>query len=150
MSKSSRLIDIVSHLILPTIVIGIGSIASIMRIMRANFIDAIRAEFVITARAKGVQEGIIMFKHVLRNAINPLISSFGFALSALLSGSLLVEIVMNYPGLGQLIYQSLLREDQFVVLAAIMMSCTLLVIGNLIADIILAWSDPRIRFERDT
>ena len=87
---------------------------------------------------------------MLRNAINPLISSFGFALSALLSGSLLVEIVMNYPGLVQLIYQSLLREDQFVVLAAIMMSCTLLVIGNLIADIILAWSDPRIRFERDT
>ncbi len=148
MTAPRQFLDIISHLILPTIVIGIGSIASIMRIMRANFLDVIRAEYVMTARAKGVKEGYIMFKHVLRNAINPLISAFGFALSALLSGSLLVEIVMNYPGLGQLIYQSLLREDQFVVLAAIMMSCTLLVLGNLMADIILAWSDPRIRLEQ--
>ena len=147
MSAPARFVDILKHLALPTIVMGIGGIASIMRIMRANFLDEIRSEYVTTARAKGLAEGIVMFKHVLRNAINPLISAFGFALSGLLSGSLLVEIVMNYPGLGQLIYQSLLREDQFVVLAAIMMSCTLLVLGNLCADILLARSDPRIRLE---
>ncbi len=147
MSRPLQFFDILKHLALPTIVIGIGGIASIMRIMRANFLDVIRAEYVNTARAKGLPEGVVMFRHVLRNAINPLISAFGFALSGLLSGSLLVEIVMNYPGLGQLIYQSLLREDQFVVLAAIMMSCTLLVLGNLCADILLAGSDPRIRLE---
>src|SRR5690606_24019234 len=133
----ARLLDRLHHLVLPTIVLGIGSIAGLMRIMRANFLDTIRAEYVQTARAKGVPEGWVMFKHVLRNAINPLVSAFGFAFSSLLSGALIVEIVMNYPGLGNLIYQSLLREDQFVVLAAIMLSCTMLVIGNLLADICL-------------
>lgn len=135
------------HLVLPTLALGIGSIASIMRIMRANFLDTIRAEFVISARAKGLSEFIVMFKHALRNAINPLVSAFGFAFSGLLSGALMVEIVLQYPGLGQLMYQSILREDQFVVLAAVMMGCTMLVLGNLLADVLLAWSDPRIRLE---
>lgn len=88
-----------------------------------------------------------MFKHVLRNALNPLISSFGFSFAGLLSGALIVEIVMNYPGLGNLVYQALLREDQFVVLAAILLSSVMLVAGNLVADLLLAWSDPRIRLE---
>jgi peptide/nickel transport system permease protein len=136
------------HLVLPTLALGIGSIASIMRIMRANFLDTIRAEFVTTARAKGLSEFVVMFKHALRNAINPLVSAFGFAFSGLLSGALMVEIVLQYPGLGQLMYQSILREDQFVVLAAVMMGCSMLVLGNLLADVLLAWSDPRIRLEK--
>lgn len=139
--------DRIYHLILPTLALGIGSIASIMRIMRSNFLDVIRAEFVTTARAKGLRENLIMFKHVLRNAINPLVSSFGFAFSSLLSGALIVEIVLQYPGLGNLLYQSLLREDIFVVLASVLLSCTMLVLGNLVSDILLAWSDPRIRLE---
>jgi peptide/nickel transport system permease protein len=143
----AQILDRLHHLVLPTIVLGIGGVAGLMRIMRANFLDTIRAEYVQTARAKGVPEGWVMFRHVLRNALNPLISAFGFAFSSLLSGALIVEIVMNYPGLGNLIYQSLLREDQFVVLASIMMSCVMLVLGNLVADLCLAWSDPRIRLE---
>lgn len=147
MSWLEQMLDRAHHLILPTLALGIGSIASIMRIMRANFLDTIRAGFVTTARAKGQREFIVMFKHALRNAINPLVSAFGFAFSGLLSGALMVEIVLQYPGLGQLMYQSILREDQFVVLAAVMMGCTMLVLGNLLADILLAWSDPRIRLE---
>jgi peptide/nickel transport system permease protein len=147
MSWFEQMLDRAHHLILPTMALGIGSIASIMRIMRANFLDTIRAGFVTTARAKGQREFIVMFKHALRNAINPLVSAFGFAFSGLLSGALMVEIVLQYPGLGQLMYQSILREDQFVVLAAVMMGCTMLVLGNLLADILLAWSDPRIRLE---
>ena len=147
MSWFEQILDRAHHLILPTLALGIGSIASIMRIMRANFLDTIRAGFVTTARAKGQHEFIVMFKHVLRNAINPLVSAFGFAFSGLLSGALMVEIVLQYPGLGQLMYQSILREDQFVVLAAVMMGCTMLVLGNLLAVILLAWSDPRIRLE---
>jgi len=135
------------HLILPTLALGIGSVASIMRIMRANFLDTMRAEYVATARAKGLSEFAVIFKHTLRNAINPLVSSFGFAFSGLLSGALMVEIVLQYPGIGQLMYQSILREDQFVVLASVMMGCSMLVLGNLLADILLAWSDPRIRLE---
>ena len=147
MSWFEQMLDRAHHLILPTMALGIGSIASIMRIMRANFLDTIRAGFVTTARAKVQREFIVMFKHALRNAINPLVSAFGFAFSGLLSGALMVEIVLQYPGLGQLMYQSILREDQFVVLAAVMMGCTMLVLGNLLADILLAWSDPRIRLE---
>jgi peptide/nickel transport system permease protein len=147
LSSGAQFLDRAYHLVLPTLVLGIGGVAGLMRIMRASFLDTIRADYVQTARAKGVPEGLVMFKHVLRNAINPLISSFGFSFSSLLSGALIVEIVMNYPGLGNLIYNALLREDQFVVLAAIMLSCTMLVLGNLVADICLAWSDPRIRLE---
>lgn len=147
LSAGGQFIDRIYHLILPTLVLGIGGVAGLMRVMRANFLDTIRAEYVQTARAKGVPEGVVMFKHVLRNALNPLISAFGFSFSGLLSGALIVEIVMNYPGLGNLIYQALLREDQFVVLAAIMLSCVMLVLGNLVADLCLAWSDPRIRLE---
>ena len=122
-------------------------IAGVMRIMRANFLDYMRAEFVNTARAKGLPEGVVMFKHVLRNAINPLITAFGFALSGLLSGALLVENIMNYPGLGQLVFEALLKQDQFVVMAAVMMGALMLIVGNLLADLLLAWSDPRIRLE---
>ncbi|GHC12084.1 ABC transporter permease subunit [Cerasicoccus arenae] len=144
-----KIADYAYHLILPTLVLGLGSVASMMRIMRANFIDYMRQEFAITARAKGLSEKVVMFKHVLRNAINPLITSLGFAFSSLLSGALLVENVMNYPGLGQLIYQSLLEEDEYVVMAALTISVVMLVFGNLLADLFLAWSDPRVRLSED-
>lgn len=147
MSTGEKFLDYAHHLILPTIVLGAGMVAGMMRIMRANFLDYMRAEFVDTARAKGLPEGKVMFKHVLRNAINPLITAFGFAFSTLLSGALLVENVMNYPGLGQLIFEAFLRQDQFVVLAAVLMSALMLMLGNLLADLLLAWSDPRIRLE---
>ncbi|MFZ5807115.1 MAG: ABC transporter permease [Verrucomicrobiota bacterium] len=139
--------DYMWHLILPTLVLGIGGVAGMMRLMRANFLDAIRAEYVTTARAKGLTERVVMFHHVFRNAINPMLTMLGFAIAGLLSGSLLVENVMNYPGLGRLIYEAFIREDQFVVLGSVMLGSALLVFGNLIADILLAWSDPRIRYE---
>jgi ABC-type dipeptide/oligopeptide/nickel transport system permease subunit len=142
-----RLADYAYHLILPTIVLGIGGVAGMMRIMRANFIDYMQAEFATTARAKGLRERVIMFKHVLRNAINPLITSLGFSFASLLSGALLVENVMNYPGLGQLIYDALVREDQYVVMAGVIIGVVMLVLGNLLADVLLGWSDPRIRVE---
>ncbi|MGC6425120.1 MAG: ABC transporter permease subunit [Lentimonas sp.] len=142
-----QLVDYAYHLILPTIVLGIGSVAGMMRVMRANFIDYMQAEFATTARAKGIRENVIMFKHVLRNAINPLITSMGYSFAGLLSGALLVENVMNYPGLGQLIYDAIVREDQYVVMAGVLMGVVMLVMGNLLADILLAWADPRIRVE---
>ena len=148
MNLSQQFWDRARHLVLPTLALSIGSIASILRIMRANFLDVMAADFVRTARAKGLSAVRVNALHVTRNALNPLISSFGFAFSGLLSGALMVEIVLQYPGLGQLMYQSILREDQFVVLASVMLGCVMLVLGNLIADILLAWSDPRIRLEK--
>lgn len=148
LTPGAKILDMAHHLILPTIVLGIGSVAGLMRIMRSSFLDVIRADYVTTARAKGVPEGWIMFRHVFRNAINPLVSMMGFAFSTLLSGSLLVETVMNYPGLGQLIFHAFLRQDQFVVLGAVVMGSVMLILGNLIADIALAKIDPRIRLEK--
>ncbi|MCH8474778.1 MAG: ABC transporter permease subunit [Opitutales bacterium] len=147
MSATAQLGDLAYHLILPTIVLGIGGIAGMMRIMRANFIDYMRAEFVNTARAKGLGERVVMFKHVLRNAINPLITAFGYTFASLLSGALLVENVMNYPGLGQLIFQSIVTQDQYVVLAGLMVGTFMLMSGNFLADLLLAKCDPRIRLE---
>ncbi|MCH2074018.1 MAG: ABC transporter permease subunit [Puniceicoccaceae bacterium] len=143
----ARILDYGYHLILPTVVLGIGSVAGMMRIMRANFIDYMQAEFATTARAKGLAERVIMFKHILRNAINPLITAFGYSFASLLSGALLVENVMNYPGLGQLIYEALIREDQYVVMAGVLIGVVMLVFGNLFSDLLLGWMDPRIRLE---
>ncbi len=148
LSPAAQYIDILKHLCLPVLVLAVGGVAGMMRVMRANFLDDMRAQYVTTARAKGVPEGRVMFVHVLRNAINPLITSLGFALSGLLSGAVLVENVMNYPGLGQLIYDAIVRKDQDVVLAAVTIGCVMLLLGNLLADVLLAASDPRIRLEK--
>jgi len=147
LGPTARLLDMAHHLILPTIVLGIGSVAGMMRILRANFIDYMQAEFATTARAKGLRERVIMFKHVLRNAINPLITSLGFAFSSLLSGAVLVENIMNYPGLGRLLFDSIMASDQYVVMAGVVVGCVMLMLGNMFADILLAWSDPRIKLE---
>lgn len=137
--------DYLYHLILPTFVLGLGGVAGMMRLLRANLLDDLRSGFVSTARAKGLTESAILFRHVLRNAINPFLSSMGSIFAGLLGGSLLVENVLNYPGLGQLLYEALLREDQFLVLASVLMGSVMLIVGNLISDLLLAWNDPRIR-----
>ncbi len=145
LSLSGKIIDVAHHLILPTFVLGLSGLAGMMRIMRANFLDVIRSEFVVTARAKGLSESVIMSKHVLRNAINPLLSSMGFIFASLLSGSVLVENILNFPGLGRLTYEAFMSKDQFVVMASVMMGSTMLILGNLVSDLLLAWSDPRMR-----
>ena len=149
LSPAAKFGDWIKHLILPTLVLSLGGIASMMRVMRGTFLDYSRADFVTTARAKGMGENAIMFRHVLRNAINPVVTSFGFAFAGLLSGALLVENVMNYPGLGQLIYAAIIKQDQYVVMAGVVIGCAMLVAGQLIADILLALADPRIRLERE-
>jgi peptide/nickel transport system permease protein len=145
LSRGGKVIDVAYHLVLPTLVLGLSGVAGMMRIMRANFLDVIRSEFVVTARAKGLSESVIMFKHVLRNAINPLLSSMGFIFASLLSGSVLVENILIFPGLGRLTYEAFMSKDQFVVMASIMMGSTMLILGNLVSDLLLAWSDPRMR-----
>lgn len=150
MSPWEKLLDVLNHLILPVTVLGLSSAANLMKVMRSNFLDHINSEYIITARAKGLSEVVVRFKHVLRNAINPLITTFGLSLSGLLSGSLMVENIMNYPGLGQLIFEAFMRQDQYVVMASVVMGCVLLILGNLIADILLALMDPRTRVFQKT
>ena len=142
-----KTLDVARHLIIPVVVLGVLSVAGLMRQMRANLLEVLRQDYVKTARAKGLPERIVVNRHAVRNAINPLITIFGFELGGLLSGSAILENVIGWPGLGQLILEAVLRKDLYVVMGSLVIGGVTLVIGNLIADILLAYSDPRIRYE---
>jgi peptide/nickel transport system permease protein len=142
-----KALDIAHHLVLPAIVLGTIPMASRMRQMRANLLDVLRLEYVNTARAKGLPERQVIWKHAVRNALNPLITLFGLTLAALLSGSFVVEVVMGWPGLGALTLEALRKQDLYLVMGSVMLASTLLVLGNLVADVLLAVVDPRIRYD---
>jgi peptide/nickel transport system permease protein len=137
--------DRIHHLFLPAVVIGTSAMAGYMRQARGNMIEALSQDYVRTARAKGVSHNNVLFKHAFRNAVNPLVTLFGYSLASLLSGSLLVEIVMNWPGLGRLVFEAISAKDEPLVLASVLISTLLLVFGNLVADLLLAVVDPRVR-----
>jgi peptide/nickel transport system permease protein len=144
---SGKMLDNAWHLILPTIALGVFSVGGLMRYMRTNLLDVLRADYVKTARAKGVPERRVIFRHAVRNAINPLVTLFGFELGGLLSGAAFVENILGYPGLGRLILEALLKKDIFVVMGSLLLGSVLLILGNLTADILLAYVDPRIRYD---
>jgi peptide/nickel transport system permease protein len=143
----AQLADIAHHLILPALVLGTVPMAARMRQMRANLLDVLRLDYVTTARAKGLDDNVVVWKHAVRNAINPLITLFGFTLASLLSGSFIVEIVMNWPGLGSLTLEALQKQDLYLVMGSVVMAATMLMLGNLIADVMLAIADPRIKYD---
>lgn len=145
MSFSQKVMDITRHLILPVTVLFTISLAGLQRQMRANLLDVLDSDYVKFARAKGLSEFKVVFKHALRNAINPMITLLGFEFAGLLSGAALTEYVFQYPGLGRLILEAVLRSDINLVMASLMIGAIMLVAGNLIADILLIITDPRIR-----
>ena len=142
-----KVLDVCWHLVLPTVALGVFSVGGLMRYMRTNLLDVLRQEYVQTARAKGVSERRVIFRHAVRNAINPLVTLFGFELGGLLSGAAFVENVLGYPGLGRLILEAVLKKDVFVVMGSLLLGSVLLILGNLTADILLAYVDPRIRYD---
>jgi len=146
LSFGGKLLDLAHHLFLPALVLGTVPTAGRMRQMRANLLDVLRLDYVTTARAKGLDEHTVIYKHAVRNAINPLITLFGFTIASLLSGSFIVEIVMAWPGLGSLTLEALLKQDLYLVMGSVVIAATMLVIGNLIADILLVIADPRIKY----
>jgi peptide/nickel transport system permease protein len=143
----SQILDVLHHLALPALVLGTVPLAGRMRQMRANLLDVLRLDYVTTARAKGLSENVVIGKHAVRNAINPLITLFGFTLASLLSGSFIVEIVMSWPGLGSLTLDALLKQDLYLVMGSVVIAATMLVLGNLVADVLLAIADPRIKYD---
>lgn len=147
LSFGAKILDMAHHLVLPTIVLATGSMATLMRQMRGNLLDTLRMDYVTVARAKGLSEPVVIIKHATRNAINPLITLFGYSLSGILSGAFLVEVVFSYPGLGRTTVEALFSKDMYLVVATVLMASVLLILGNLIADILLSISDPRIRLE---
>lgn len=145
MSFGGKVLDIAHHLVLPVTVLFTISLAGLQRQMRANLLDVLDSDYVKFAKAKGLSEFKVIYKHALRNAINPMITLLGFEFAGLLSGAALTEYVFQYPGLGRLILEAVLRSDINLVMASLMMGAIMLILGNLIADILLIITDPRIR-----
>jgi peptide/nickel transport system permease protein len=139
--------DLLRHLVLPALVVGLIPLAGRMRQMRANLLDVLRLDYVTTARAKGLDEHTVIFKHAVRNAINPLITLFGFTLGNLVSGAFIAEVIFSWPGLGRITIEAITSQDQYLVMGSVLMASVVLVLGNLVADFLLAWADPRISYE---
>jgi peptide/nickel transport system permease protein len=147
MTPTQQFWDFAHHLILPALVLAAADLAGIMRRMRSCLLDTLRAEYLTAARARGLGEGWVIYKHALRNAINPLLTIFGYSLAALLSGAFIVENIMAWPGLGRLTIEAYTQKDSYLVVDCVVMATALLVVGNFIADLLLAWNDPRIRLK---
>jgi peptide/nickel transport system permease protein len=147
MTTGEQIRDRVSHLILPSIALGIGSAAGVARYMRGSMLEVIHQDFIRTARAKGLSERTVIFKHALRNALIPIITLLGLYLPFLLSGAVLVETIFGWPGMGRAIYDAILQRDYPMVMATSFVIAAIVVAGNLLSDVLYAVVDPRIRTE---
>ncbi len=147
-SWHKQFLDLAIHLVVPTITLVVVSISGLMRILRANMLEVLNENYIQLARAKGLSQKTIFLRHVLPNAMNPLISLLGLEIAGLFSGAALIEIIFNWPGLGSLLLEATRSQDVFLVMGNIVIIGWVLIIGNLLADILLVWVDPRIRFQR--
>lgn len=145
MSFWGKILDLSKHLVLPSVVLFTISLSGLQRQMRANMLEVLDSEYVKFARAKGLSEWQVLIKHALRNALNPMITLLGFEFAGLLSGAALTEYVFQYPGLGRLILEAVMKSDINLVMASLMMGTIMLIAGNLLADILLMITDPRLR-----
>jgi peptide/nickel transport system permease protein len=143
----AKFIDLLKHLWIPVFIVGISGTAGLMRIMRGNLLDTLNMQYVQAARARGLRESTVVIKHAVRNAIHPLIMLLGLSLPSIISGSLVVSIVMGLPTVGPLYFNALRQQDMFLAGSVLMFLAGMLVIGNFLADLLLAAVDPRIRFE---
>ena len=143
----ARVVDLLKHMWLPMVILGLDGTARLARVMRANLLDELNKPYVEMARAKGMSEWRLVLKYPVRLAMNPLISTIGWYLPLLFSGSVIVATVMNLPTIGPMLLRALITQDMFLAGSIILIYCFLAIIGTLISDILLAWLDPRIRME---
>ncbi len=143
----ARVQDLLSHLWIPMVILGTAGTAGLIRLMRANLLDELRKPYVKTARAKGLSEMRLLLKYPVRVALNPFVSTIGWTLPLLVSGSAIVSVVLSLPTTGPLLLRALIAQDMYLAGSFILLLGMLTVIGTLISDILLAWLDPRIRFE---
>ena len=143
----ARVVDMLKHMWLPMVILGLDGTARLARVMRANLLDELNKPYVEMARAKGMSEWRLVLKYPVRLALNPLISTIGWYLPLLFSGSVIVATVMNLPTIGPMLLRALITQDMFLAGSIILIYCFLAIIGTLISDILLAWLDPRIRME---
>jgi peptide/nickel transport system permease protein len=142
-----KVVDMLKHLWIPMIVVGLGGTASLIRTMRANLLDELHKPYVMTVRAKGVPETRLLLKYPVRVALNPFLSTIGWALPALISGATIVSVVLSLPMAGPLLLRALQSQDMYLAGSFVLLLSALTILGTLISDIMLAWADPRIRFE---
>jgi peptide/nickel transport system permease protein len=142
-----RLVERARYLVLPTLSLSLVLTAGIARYMRGSMLEVIRQDFVRTAHAKGLSERVVVFKHALRNALLPIITLLGLYLPFLLSGALFIEYIFAWPGMGRTLYEAILTRDYALVMAGAFLFATIVVVGNLVADVLYAVIDPRIRYE---
>lgn len=139
--------DVLYHMILPMIVLTLGSVASLMRYTRSSMLEVIRQDYIRTARAKGLREKVVVYKHALRNALIPIITILGFSLPGLFSGAIMTETIFGWPGIGPIELQAVNGRDYYLLMGITMLLSLLTLLGNLIADIVYALVDPRIRLK---
>lgn len=146
-STLGKMRDVAAHMALPVATLVLTSLPILVRHVRAAMAEVLGAPFLRAAKGHGIPRRRLLYRYALRAAANPLISLFGFSIGALLSGSLLVEVVMSWPGLGPLLLEAILARDLYVVIGGVLLSTIFLVSGNFLADMMLYWADPRIRTE---
>jgi len=142
-----RVADLLKHLWLPVVILGLDGTARLARVMRANLLDELKKPYMEMARAKGLSEWKLVMKYPVRLALNPLVSTIGWYLPLIFSGSVIVATVLNLPTIGPMLLRALTNQDMFLAGAIILIYCFLAIIGTLVSDILLAWLDPRIRME---
>jgi peptide/nickel transport system permease protein len=147
LSLSGKIIDIIKHLILPVIISAFAGLAGLSRYVRNSMLDVLSTEYIKYARAKGLPERIIVYRHALRNALLPVVTILGLSLPELIGGSFIFETIFAYPGMGRLGYEAIMSRDYPVIMAVGTITALLTLIGNLIADITYAYVDPRIRYK---
>ncbi|MEW5949186.1 MAG: ABC transporter permease [Thermodesulfobacteriota bacterium] len=140
-----KTVDLGRHLILPVLLSAFGGLAGLSRYMRSNMLEVIRQDYILTARAKGLPERVVIYKHALRNALLPVVTVLGLSIPGLIGGSVIFESIFAIPGMGQLFYGAVMARDYPVVMGELVIGAVLTLIGNLVADISYALVDPRIR-----
>ncbi|UCG38971.1 MAG: ABC transporter permease [bacterium] len=143
----SRLLDHLWHLVLPVFCLTYGGLAALSRYQRAGMLEVIRQDYIRTARAKGLPEKLVVFKHALRNSVIPIVTLMGYLLPGMFSGSVIIENIFSIPGMGQLGFEAVLSRDYPVVLAIATISALLTLFGILVSDLLYVWVDPRISYE---
>jgi peptide/nickel transport system permease protein len=145
LSFFGKILDRLWHMAIPLTVLVIGSVAGLLRLVRSTIIEELQKDYVKVAVAKGLPYRVVVMKHAFRNALSPFLTLIGFDIAGLLSGAVLVEIITAWPGLGRLMFEAVMAQDIFVVMGSLYIGGIMLLIGNLIADILLALNDPRVR-----
>ncbi|MCD6571009.1 MAG: ABC transporter permease [Deltaproteobacteria bacterium] len=145
MGMIERIVDLTRHLILPVLISAVGSLAGMSRYMRSSMLEVIHQDYIITARAKGLPESKVIYKHAMRNALLPVITILGLSIPGLIGGSVIFESIFSIPGLGQLFYQAIMMRDYNMIMGSLTIGAILTLAGNLTADIAYSIADPRIR-----